>query len=59
MKIYIFKDLNYYIGNDLSDNMKNKAVIFETEYQEGKTPVVMHDKTGVTIEWVEEVLDEL
>ena len=59
MKIYLFKDLNYYIGSSLSDNMKNKAVIFETEYQEGKTPKVEYDKTGVSIVWVEEVLDEL
>ena len=59
MNIYLFKDLNYYIGDNLTEYMLSKAVILETEYIKGMQPVVEYDESGVSIKWVEEVEHEL
>ena len=53
MKLYLFKELNYYIGENLPIELKDKAVILKTEAVEGKTPKILYDETGVSVEWTE------
>lgn len=58
MKLYLFKELNYYIGENLPMELKDKAVILKTEAVEGKTPKIVYDETGVSVEWVDESIEE-
>lgn len=55
-KLYLFKNLNYYIGDDLTPQMKEKGVILTENIVEEKTPRIDVDETGVSIEWVDEVI---
>jgi hypothetical protein len=57
-KLYLFKELNYYIGEGLTEEMKARGVVFETEVIEGKQSKIIHDENGVSVEWVDELESE-
>jgi len=58
-KLYLFKSLNYYIGDNLTPEMKAKGVILTEDVVEDKTPVINVDTDGVNVEWVDEVGDDI
>jgi len=50
-KLYLFENLNYYIGDNLTPEMESKGVILTEDAVEGKTPRIDVDETGVSVEW--------
>jgi len=56
MKVYTFKANNYYIGENLSDELKAKAEIVEIdEIPEGKTLKITRDENSKpVVEFIEE-----
>jgi len=58
-KLYLFKSLNYYIGDNLTPEMEAKGVILTEDVVEDKTPVINVDTDGVNVEWVDQVEIEI
>ena len=56
MKVYVFKANNYYIGENLNDELKAKAEIVEIdEIPEGKTLKITRDENNKpAVEFIEE-----
>ena len=53
MKLYLFKNMNYYIGDNLTDEMEQQGVILTTDVVENKSPKITVDENGINIDWIE------
>ena len=56
-KLYLFENLNYYIGNNLTGGMQAKSVILTTDVVADKYPKIIVDENGISVDWIDGVID--